>query len=83
MGAPGAGAPMKFLTQWNSYTRMHYYPARMRRGKVISLSVRLSIYLSVRLLSPRKSPDLDIYAPKQLVSVTNRSESATNWLECA
>ena len=24
MGAPGAGAPVKFLTQWNNYTRMHY-----------------------------------------------------------
>ena len=55
-----------------------YYPAHMRRGKVIGLSV----HLSVRLLSPRKSPDLDIWAPEQLVNVTNQSESATNWLEC-
>ena len=41
-----------------------YYPARMRRGKVIGLSVRLSVcpsvHLSVCPLSPRKSPDLDI-----------------------
>ena len=51
----------------------------MRRGKVIGLSV----HPSVRLLSPRKSPDLDIQVSEQLVSVTNQLKSAKNWLECA
>ena len=50
----------------------YVYPARMRRGKVIGLSI----------LSPRKSPDLEIQASEQLVSVTNQSKSETNWLEC-
>ena len=46
----------------------------MCRGKVIGLSISL--------LSPRKSPYLNIQEPKQLVSITDQSKSAANWLEC-
>ena len=52
---------------------MVYYPACMRRGKVISLSVCL-------LLSSRKSSDLDIQASEQLICVL---KSVKKWLEYA
>ena len=42
------------------YNHMTFYPARMRRGKVIvHLSVCPSVCL-LHVLSPRKSPDFDI-----------------------
>ena len=55
-----------------------YYPTRMRRGKIIGLSVQ------TLLLSPPKLLDLDIQASEQLVAKRNQSvEISKNWLEYA
>ena len=74
---------LRFPAMWHFLAKqacmITCYPMHMCRSKIIGLSVRLFI----GLLSPRKSPDLDIQAPEQLVSITNQSKSVTNWLECA
>ena len=41
------------------------------------------VYLSVAVIVTTKSPDLNIQASEQLVSITNQSKSVKNWLECA
>ena len=53
-----------------------YYPARMRTGKVIG-------YVVVVVVDTKKSPNLGIYAPERVVSTTNMSNLAKNWLQYA
>ena len=49
------------------------------RGKVISSVVVVVVVVVV----DTKSPDLNIEAPERLVSMTNVSNVAKNWLQCA